>query len=115
VHNPNYLYLHVYYYSQDASACFGPVICILSLAAPIAITFIDRESNKANSVHMDNTENTNNTDITDSTHSHYPGAAHASVWLRPRSLTVMSGDARYRYSHGIAARHTDKVSNTMTQ
>ena len=30
------------------------------------------------------------------------------VWLAPRSLVVLSGEARYKWLHGIAARKSDK-------
>jgi hypothetical protein len=31
------------------------------------------------------------------------------VWLPPRSLLILTGDARYNWCHGIAPRMLDKV------
>jgi hypothetical protein len=35
------------------------------------------------------------------------------VYLPPRSLLVLRGDARYMWSHGIASRHRDKVDQQL--
>jgi hypothetical protein len=35
------------------------------------------------------------------------------VYLPPRSLLVLRGDARYTWSHGIASRHRDKVDQQL--
>jgi alkylated DNA repair dioxygenase AlkB len=35
---------------------------------------------------------------------------HKFLYLPPRSLLVLSGEARYLWSHGIAARKSDMVS-----
>ncbi len=37
------------------------------------------------------------------------GGAEASVYLAPRSLLVMTGEARYAWTHGIAPRKSDMV------
>ena len=36
-----------------------------------------------------------------------------SVFLQRRSLLVMSGESRYSWTHGIAARHFDEVHSLM--
>lgn len=36
----------------------------------------------------------------------------ATVLLPPRSLLIMSGEARYAWSHGICPRHSDIVETT---
>ena len=38
----------------------------------------------------------------------------ASLYLRPRSLRVMQGEARYEWRHGIASRKNDVVAGTRT-
>lgn len=35
------------------------------------------------------------------------GTAKVAAWLEPRSLLVMDGEARYLWTHGIAARRKD--------
>lgn len=40
----------------------------------------------------------------------YNGEKKAPVLLEPRSLVVMSGDARYKWQHSIAGRKTDKIN-----
>lgn len=38
------------------------------------------------------------------------GEARTSHYLEPQSLLVLSGEARYQWKHGIAARKSDKVN-----
>jgi len=38
-----------------------------------------------------------------------PTGEHIPVWLPPRSLLMMGGEARYCWSHGITPRHCDTV------
>jgi len=38
-----------------------------------------------------------------------PLGEHLPVWLPPRSLLIMAGEARYRWKHGISPRHCDTV------
>lgn len=42
-----------------------------------------------------------------------PKGEHIPVWLPPRSLLVMSGEARYCWSHGITPRHCDTVPHSV--
>jgi hypothetical protein len=37
------------------------------------------------------------------------------VWLPPRSLLIMTGDARYHWSHSIASRQQDMVFGRLSQ
>jgi alkylated DNA repair dioxygenase AlkB len=37
------------------------------------------------------------------------------VWLQPRSLLLLQGDARYRWSHAIAPRKLDRVDGTLVR
>jgi alkylated DNA repair dioxygenase AlkB len=38
---------------------------------------------------------------------HVDGVAKHQLWLEPRSALVMDGEARYRWTHGIAPRQKD--------
>jgi len=42
-----------------------------------------------------------------------PKGEHIPVWLPPRSLLVMSGEARYCWTHGITPRHCDTVPHSV--
>jgi len=42
-----------------------------------------------------------------------PKGEHVPVWLPPRSLLIMSGEARYCWSHGITPRHCDTVPHSV--
>jgi len=63
----------------DCIPCFGKTIMTLSLASCCVMDFTHSQTNQK-----------------------------ASVLLLPGSLTVMQGDARYNWEHGIAARKTDQ-------
>lgn len=65
----------------DCVPCFGPVLCSLSLGSHC---MMDLEC-------VENGEN-------------------LSLLLEPRSLLVLSGDARYKWRHAIPGRKTDKFS-----
>lgn len=41
------------------------------------------------------------------------GDRKTSLYLEPCSLLILSGDARYQWKHGIAARKSDKVDGTI--
>ena len=66
---------------MDCVPCFGPVLCSLSLGSHCMI----------NLARVENGEK-------------------LSLLLEPRSLLVLSGDARYKWRHAIPARKTDKFS-----
>ena len=40
------------------------------------------------------------------------GEAKTAYYLEPQSLLILSGEARYHWKHGIAARKSDKINNT---
>ncbi|MCU0432861.1 MAG: alpha-ketoglutarate-dependent dioxygenase AlkB [Bacteroidia bacterium] len=42
--------------------------------------------------------------------THVSSAAHVPLYLSPRSVVAMSGESRYDWKHGIAARRNDKVA-----
>jgi alkylated DNA repair dioxygenase AlkB len=62
----------------DCVPCFGPVVAAVSLGSACVMDFTRPED-----------------------------GAKAAVWLRPGSLAVMTGPARYAWRHGIAARKSD--------
>jgi alkylated DNA repair dioxygenase AlkB len=64
----------------DCVPCFGPVIASLSLGSPCEILFQNLSTK-----------------------------ARHSVLLKPLSLLLLSGDARYSWSHEIAARQSDII------
>ena len=64
----------------DRETCFGPTISILSLGSAVTMDFIHAESGE-----------------------------RISKRLEPRSLLTLTGDARTKWRHGIAARKSDMV------
>jgi alkylated DNA repair dioxygenase AlkB len=64
----------------DCVPCFGPGIAIISLGSPCVMIF-----------------------------THVPTAARHAMTLEERSLTVLSGAARYGWQHGIPARKSDVI------
>lgn len=62
----------------DCVPCFGPVIASLSLLAGVPMELSAVGSDR-----------------------------RTALWLAPRSLLVLAGDARYRWRHAIPARKTD--------
>ena len=63
----------------DCVPCFGETIASLSLGSPCVMDFMHPQS-----------------------------GAKSSMLLEPRSLLVLSDDARYAWQHGIAARKSDR-------
>lgn len=68
----------------DCVPCFGESIASLSLASPCVMDFTDKADEKI------------------------------PVLLKPRSLVLLSGDARYQWRHSIAPRKTDKYEGNIT-
>lgn len=62
----------------DCVPCFGPVVAAVSLGSACIMDFTRPED-----------------------------GAKVAVWLRPGSLAVMTGPARYSWQHSIAARKSD--------
>ncbi|WP_439635356.1 alpha-ketoglutarate-dependent dioxygenase AlkB [Oceanicaulis sp.] len=65
----------------DCAPCFGPAIASLSLTGGAEMMF-------------------------ENTHTH----DHISLRLEPRSLLILSGEARYDWTHAIPARKSDAVN-----
>lgn len=70
----------------DCVPCFGETIASLSLGSPCGMDF---------------------------THPH--SGEKSSMLLEPRSLLVLSGDARYAWQHGIAASKSDRFDGQVVQ
>jgi len=68
----------------DCVPCFGETIASLSLGSPCVMDF-----------------------------THPQTGAKSSMLLEPRSLLVLSDDARYAWQHGIAARKIDRFDGHM--
>lgn len=68
----------------DCIPCFGPVIASLSLGSACVMDLINSKS-----------------------------GAKLSILLEPRSLLILSDDARYDWQHAIAARNTDRYNGQM--
>ncbi|MEL6151175.1 MAG: alpha-ketoglutarate-dependent dioxygenase AlkB [Chloroflexota bacterium] len=65
----------------DCEPCFGDVIASLSLLSGSVMHF-----------------------------DHYTRSKRVSVYLAPRSMVVMTGEARYHWKHSIPARQTDRLA-----
>ncbi len=63
----------------DCEPCFGDTIVSLSLGSGCFMDFTNKDKTK-----------------------------EIPVWLEPRSIVVLSGKARHKWLHGIAARKSDK-------
>ncbi|OEU06259.1 hypothetical protein FRACYDRAFT_201639, partial [Fragilariopsis cylindrus CCMP1102] len=68
---------------------FGPMICTISLIAPIYMTLKKPTTNDASN---STNSNTNACDVYDDV---------VKILLEPGSLLIMKSDARYKYRHGI--------------
>jgi alkylated DNA repair dioxygenase AlkB len=64
----------------DCEPCFGGVILSISLLSPVVMDFRHRQTKR-----------------------------HIEIVLSPRSLLIMSGESRYDWTHGIAARSHDVI------
>lgn len=64
----------------DCVPCFGPVIASVSLGSPCEMLFQNRSTK-----------------------------ARSSILLEPQSLLVLSGEARFSWSHEIPARQSDMI------
>lgn len=70
----------------DCVPCFSNTIASLSLGSPCVMDFAHSETGKK-----------------------------SSLLLEPRSLLVLSGDARYLWQHSIAGRKTDRFNGQTIQ
>jgi len=75
----------------DTHACFGSILCILSLNSGIVMTM---------------TKNKPSADKVDS---------KKHILLPAGSLLILSGDARYNWSHGINQRKFDNVNGSLVE
>lgn len=92
----------------DTTACFGPTICILSLGSDIGMTFAKLKETTDGPSSSQN-EESNVSSVSDS------GGQSVQVMLPRRSLLLLRGHARYRYTHGIASRNTDKYRGAVVE
>ena len=67
----------------DCVPCFAEIIASLSLGSLCVMDFIHSDTNEK-----------------------------ISILLEPRSLILLSGNARYKWKHGIASRKTDKYNGS---
>jgi alkylated DNA repair dioxygenase AlkB len=70
----------------DCEPCFGETITSLSLGSECVMDFINLESKEK-----------------------------IELMLHPRSLVVITGEARHNWTHGIAARKSDEFKGTKTE
>ena len=82
----------------DTSACFGPLIFIVSCGSGITMTF--RKCTPTNEAAPAAPEVT-------------AAREKLHVWLPRRSLLIISSDARYAWSHAIASRKFDKINSEL--
>ena len=75
----------------DRESCLGDTVFILSLGAGSVLEFAPRAQGRGAGGRK----------------APKQAAAKVPVWLLPRSLVRMQGDARYRWAHGIPARKSD--------
>ena len=92
----------------DSHACFGPIIFILSCNAGITMTLQKRE---------DGNEDKGNDECKYGSDSkcQLPVGTKRYLWLPKRSLLILYGDARRKWSHSIATRRFDKVNGVMME
>ncbi len=84
----------------DSHACFGPIIFILSCNAGITMTLQKRvETNKDENDYI----------------CQLPIGTKRHLWLPERSLLILHGDARNKWSHGISNRRFDKVNGVVME
>lgn len=69
----------------DSTSVFGPQVASLSLGSPVIMSFYTHAVGGGDGERVD-------------------------VWLPRRSLVILTGDARYRWTHAIAARQSDVVN-----
>jgi alkylated DNA repair protein alkB family protein 8 len=68
----------------DTEACIGPIIYVINLGAGIVMTMKNKKL-----------------------------GLKKNVWIPQRSLYIMTGDARYEWSHGIKPRSSDVVDSIL--
>ena len=86
----------------DTSACFGPLIFIVTCGSGTTMTF-KKMTSSGYSERSKYGEGLNS------------GSAKEHVWLSRRSLLILCSDARYSWSHGIASRKFDKINGSVVK
>jgi len=91
----------------DTANCFGPKIYIITLGAGVTMRLQLRGAAAAGVGVVEDASSTSTNSLSDG------GGKRVDVWLPPRSLLLLEGDARYKWSHSIAARLNDKVDGKL--
>lgn len=94
----------------DTYNCFGPEIFVLSLGSGVTMNMVKRREDAGENAGAE--EGGGEEDEEDVT-VRGDGRKRKAVWLPPRSLLVLSGEARYSWSHSIPSRLTDKVNGQL--
>lgn len=108
----------------DTESCFGSDIYVLNLGCGIVMTLQEQKKKKAQEDGVESFDDSDNEDDNDDDNEKGSREGLSSkqstrlpvrkyLWLPARSLLVLSGPARYCWSHGIAPRTTDKVHQSV--
>lgn len=104
----------------DRHSSFGPVILVVNLGSGIIMDFKKPSSQplapKSKSqvylpsinVLSSSSSSSDPPPITTTTTS-TSSSIHHQVWIPARSILIMSGEARYAYTHGIRSRKSDNI------
>ena len=82
----------------DCEPCFGDTVATLSLGSGCVMEF-SKTTDKANHPAKASPNEPNRVRVV---------ATRVPVWLLPRSVVTMTGEARYQWCHGIPARKSDE-------
>lgn len=106
----------------DTTSCFGPVIYVVNMGSGIGMTLTkntatDDEDEKSNASSTSTSKREggggggyeDNDDETAAKIGEAEAAVKKHLFLPARSLLILSGDARYKWSHGISGRRSDQV------
>ena len=74
----------------DTESCFGPEIFVISLGSGVTMTMTEQKPSQSTGATVET-------------------KLKKHVYLKPRSLLILKGHARYSWSHMIAPRKNDKV------
>jgi alkylated DNA repair protein alkB family protein 8 len=100
----------------DTETAFGDGILIITLNGGIVMEFRmavddDNVSSSSSSITASNDDNNNGISCMDSSKNKIQ--QKKLLYLPPRSLMLLSGDARYKWEHMIVSRTTDTVDGTV--
>lgn len=103
----------------DTGSCFGEEIFILSIGSGIVMKMCERisddQTQRSNSVKNKNSileDDETNNNSSDRKNNNL-NRRKKFVWLPARSLLILRGDARHKWSHGIGMRKCDKVNGLL--